>query len=328
MHWAFQDKDNLFIVMDYLAGGDLRYHICKQKKFNEEQSKFFISCLLLGLEYLHFNNIIHRDIKPENLVFDHKGYLYLTDMGIAKLYRKDKTIVDSSGTPGYMSPEVIINQPHDLCSDFFAIGVMLHEFMFCKRPYVGKSRKEIKDQILSKEITIKVSDVPPGWSVEAADLINRLLKRRANQRLGKNGIGEIKDHAWLKDINWNQLYKKELSSPFIPKMGDNFDKNYCNKEDPIDKNTYGLILNKVNQENSFQSFYFNYYDVKSRDVFFELDGLHYTFANMHEEKTEKLNTQRGVSNLSSSIGLKMYENSTNLSQNLNASSLVSPKKSV
>ena len=90
-------------------------------------------------------------------------------MGIAKLYRKDKTIVDSSGTPGYMSPEVIINQPHDLCSDFFAIGVMLHEFMFCKRPYVGKSRKEIKDQILSKEITIKVSDVPPGWSVEAAD---------------------------------------------------------------------------------------------------------------------------------------------------------------
>ena len=79
------------------------------------------------------------------------GYLYLTDLGIAKLYRKDKTIVDSSGTPGYMSPEVIINQPHDLCSDFFAIGVMLHEFMFCKRPYVGKSRKEIKDQIEKNE---------------------------------------------------------------------------------------------------------------------------------------------------------------------------------
>lgn len=134
------------------------------------------------------------------------------------MYRKDKTIVDSSGTPGYMSPEVIINQPHDLSSDFFGIGVMLHEFMFCKRPYVGKSRKEIKDQILSKEITIKVSDVPPGWSVEAADLINRLLKRRANQRLGKNGINEIKEHSWLKDVNWNQLYKKELSSPFIPKV--------------------------------------------------------------------------------------------------------------
>lgn len=139
-------------------------------------------------------------------------------MGIAKLHRKDKTIADTSGTPGYMSPEVILNQPHDLTSDFFAIGVMLHEFMFCKRPYVGKSRKEIKDQILTKEINIKVSDVPQGWSIEAADLINRLLKRRTNQRLGKNGIAEIKEHVWLKDVNWSQLYRKELASPFVPKV--------------------------------------------------------------------------------------------------------------
>lgn len=85
MHYAFQDKDNLFIVLDYLSGGDLRFHICKQKRFNEEQSSkglinflgFFIACLLLGLEYLHYNNIIHRDIKPENLVFDYRGkYLF------------------------------------------------------------------------------------------------------------------------------------------------------------------------------------------------------------------------------------------------------------
>jgi protein kinase A len=73
---------------------------------------------------------MHRDIKPENLVFDDKGYLYLTDMGIAKLSRPDKTCIDSSGTPGYMAPEVISNHHHDLCSDFFAIGVMVYEFMF------------------------------------------------------------------------------------------------------------------------------------------------------------------------------------------------------
>jgi hypothetical protein len=113
---------------------------------------------------------------------------------------------------------------------------------------------------------------------------------------------------------------------FHKKSGDNFDKNYCNKEDPIDKNTYGLILNKVNQENSFQSFYFNYYDNKSKEVFFELDGIHYTFSNLHEEKLEKINTQRGPNNnISSSIGLKIYENSTSLTQNLNAS-FISPKK--
>ena len=84
MHYSFQDKDKLYLVMDLLTGGDLRYHICKRHRFSEKQSRFFIACLLLALEYCHTNHIIHRDIKPENLVLDSKGYLHLTDFGIAK----------------------------------------------------------------------------------------------------------------------------------------------------------------------------------------------------------------------------------------------------
>ena len=86
----------------------------------------------MALEYLHNNSVMHRDIKPENLVFDEMGYLYLTDMGIAKLYRPKYDVIDSSGTPGYMAPEVIMNKNHDLTCDYFAVGVMVHEFMFCK----------------------------------------------------------------------------------------------------------------------------------------------------------------------------------------------------
>ena len=133
MHYAYQDRENLFLIMDYLSGGDLRYQLCKKKKFfSEKESKFFLSSLLLSLEYLHANNVMHRDIKPENLVLDDKGYCYLTDFGIAKVYNKDKTIIDSSGTPGYMAPEVITNKNHDLSVDYFALGVMGYEFMLGK----------------------------------------------------------------------------------------------------------------------------------------------------------------------------------------------------
>ena len=86
MHYSFQDSDNLYLIMDLLTGGDLRYHICKKRYFTEDQTKFFLSCILLGLEYCHYYHIIHRDIKPENLVLDSKGYVHITDFGIAKLH--------------------------------------------------------------------------------------------------------------------------------------------------------------------------------------------------------------------------------------------------
>lgn len=171
MHYAFQTKENLYIVMDYLSGGDLRYNLCKYKKFSEERAKFILSCLILALEYLHTNKIIHRDIKPENMVFDCRGYVYLTDMGIAKLCNKEKELIDSSGTPGYMAPEVITNKDHDFCADYYAIGIILHEFILGKRPYSGKNRLEIKEQMFSREISLKQNEIPIDWSIEAADLL-------------------------------------------------------------------------------------------------------------------------------------------------------------
>lgn len=89
MHFAFQDRENLYLVMDLLTGGDLRYHIARQRKFTEEETKFFIACLIQALEVVHGCGIIHRDIKPENLVFDSDGYLRLTDFGIARYWSPD-----------------------------------------------------------------------------------------------------------------------------------------------------------------------------------------------------------------------------------------------
>ncbi len=101
MHYAFQDRENLYLVIDIMQGGDLRYHFAKHRKFTEEQTKFFMACMLLCLEFLHSKSILHRDIKPENLVFDEAGYMKVTDLGIARVWNPDNA-KDTSGTPGYM----------------------------------------------------------------------------------------------------------------------------------------------------------------------------------------------------------------------------------
>ena len=159
MHFAFQDRENLYLVLDLKNGGDLRYQLSKNKKFNELQSKFFIACIITGLDYIHSNKILHRDIKPENLVFDEKGYLHITDFGIAKKFSFDNS-KDTSGTPGYMAPEVIFMQNHGIAADYFAVGVILYEIIIGRRPYIGRDRKEIRDHMISKQSRITI--VPNG----------------------------------------------------------------------------------------------------------------------------------------------------------------------
>lgn len=149
MYYAFQDRDNLYLVMDLLNGGDLRYHICQHKRFDEKTTKFFVACLVAGLEYCHEKKILHRDIKPENLVIDDEGYLRITDFGIARVWRPENAS-DTSGTPGYMAPEVMCRNNHTYAVDYFAVGIMAYECMNGRRPYVGKSRKEIREHIMSK----------------------------------------------------------------------------------------------------------------------------------------------------------------------------------
>lgn len=147
---AFQDRENLYLIMDLLAGGDLRFHISRKRKFNEVQTskilyflllnkicickkkkEFFIACIVLSLEYVHTNGILHRDIKPENLVFDNKGYLRVTDFGIARVWKPDNS-ADTSGTPGYMAPEVMCRQNHGVAADYYAVGVIAYECMIGK----------------------------------------------------------------------------------------------------------------------------------------------------------------------------------------------------
>jgi len=276
MHYSFQDINNLYLVLDLKTGGDLRYQICLKKFFNENETKFLISCMILQLEYIHYNKIIHRDLKPENLIMDHKGYLYLTDFGIARIQCMNNKN-DTSGTPGYMAPEVICRQEHSIAVDYFALGVICYELMMGKRPYIGNNRKEIKENIMNKQVRIEKYNAqkkegenndnkiyaPKDWSIECIDFINKLLIRIPSKRLGYNGPLEVKNHIWFKDFPWEQLYMKIIHAPYIPENKDNFDYKFCNSIEKIGEKTkerYDKILKNNNFETVFNDYY--YYDRK------------------------------------------------------------------
>ena len=219
--------------MDLLLGGDLRFHLARQKKFNEEQTKFFCACLILALETVHGHMIIHRDIKPENLVFDEHGYLKLTDFGIAREWIADvDNSNETSGTPGYMAPEVMCKRNHGIAADYFAIGVIAWECMFGRRPYLGKTRREIREHIVSQQASIKKHEIPAGWTEDASDFINKCLARRAEKRLGYNGNKEVKSHAWFTDFDWDLLKDGKLKAPYVPDFNKvNFDQNHVNNQE-------------------------------------------------------------------------------------------------
>ena len=287
MHFSFQDINSLYLVMDLITGSDLRYHLSQEKKFSAEVSKFFLACTILGLEYIHYNGIIHRDIKPDNLVLDANGYVKITDFGISREIGK-LIKGESSGTPGYMAPEVMCGKEHSIDSDYFCLGIMAYEFMKGIRPFICKSNKELKDKMMEADKVINKFEMPDGWGIEAGDFINRLIKRKQNERLGHGGDSEVKNHLWFKGFRWDKLYRMELKSPFIPKVQE--EKNIIIP--PIDNEMmkrYKKIMNRKDYKVLFKNFlFFNLYDKNLN---------HEKYKNPHEiYETQLIYKGKGIKN--------------------------------
>ena len=271
-YFSFQDKDFLYLIIDYYPGGDLRFYLEQNIQFNEKQIKFFVANIVLSLRYLRLNNILHRDIKPDNLVFDKKGYLNLTDFGISKKVKNNKIIKDKSGTPGYLSPEVLTGKNQTFSSDYFSLGIIIYELIFLERPFKGKTKQELAENILDNEINLTKDQLPNNFinspnADNLVDFINKLLKRKKEKRLGHKDINEIINHQWLKDINWDNLESKMLleeNIPFIPSPGDNFNflkvNNHLNKKE---KN-YKSYLKLINNSTLFNNFYYNFFANNSK----------------------------------------------------------------
>ncbi|MCQ2820548.1 MAG: protein kinase [archaeon] len=267
MQFAFESTENLYLILDFLSGGDLRYNLCKKKYYSEEQVKFIVACIVLVLENLRAKHIIHRDLKPENLVFDENGFIHITDFGIAYNTMEEMNITDSSGTPGYMAPEIFLHTPQDYSVDYFALGVITHELMLRRRPYSAIERKGYKEEVLTREVQLKKKDLPTqrGWQDESViDFINGLLKRKPRERLGYNSISEIICHPWLSDVDWEGIYGKTITPPFSFESKENFDVEYANKKDDSDMDSEAEDhLNLANSKKYFRDYYFNRFEVKN-----------------------------------------------------------------
>ena len=247
LHFSFQNTNYLYLILDLYTGGDLRYHLFHKNYFEEIQTKFIISNIILGLEYCHSNLIIHRDIKPENIILDNNGYTHITDFGIAMQQSKNATQV--SGTPAYMAPEALFGKAQTIVSDYYSLGVLTFELIFGVKPYNGKNREEIKEKVKNKEIVLnkRSKNIKEKLSKESIDFISKLMQSDPNKRLGYlGGINDIKKHPWLININWKELYNFKLKAPFIPSGYNNYEVQFVTKKIKIGDDTeqrYEDIIN-------------------------------------------------------------------------------------
>uniref|UniRef100_A0A672ZPC2 non-specific serine/threonine protein kinase n=1 Tax=Sphaeramia orbicularis TaxID=375764 RepID=A0A672ZPC2_9TELE len=217
LHYAFQTEGKLYLILDFLRGGDLFTRLSKEVMFTEEDVKFYLAELALALDHLHSLGIIYRDLKPENILLDEEGHIKITDFGLSKeAIDHDKRAYSFCGTIEYMAPEVVNRRGHTQSADWWSFGVLMFEMLTGSLPFQGKDRKETMALILKAKL-----GMPQFLSPEVQSLLRALFKRNPANRLGAGpeGIEEIKRHRFFASIDWNKLYKKEVRPPFKPSVG-------------------------------------------------------------------------------------------------------------
>ncbi|XDV43286.1 hypothetical protein PO909_011791, partial [Leuciscus waleckii] len=228
LHYAFQTEGKLYLILDFLRGGDLFTRLSKEVMFTEEDVKFYLAELALGLDHLHGLGIIYRDLKPENILLDEEGHIKLTDFGLCKeAIDNEKKAYSFCGTVEYMAPEVVNRQGHTHSADWWSFGVLMFEMLTGSLPFQGKDRKETMNLILKARL-----GMPQFLSTEAQSLLRALFKRNPTNRLasGSDGAEEIKRHSFFMTIDWNKLFRREIKPPFQPAVARPDDTFYFDSE--------------------------------------------------------------------------------------------------
>ena len=244
---SFQEGDYLYLVMEYLPGGDLMGLLIARNIFTEEDAKFYICEMILAIDSIHELNCIHRDIKPDNILIGKDGHIKLTDFGLAKISDKvfKEDIIDYKfeenkrvhnrnfscvGTAFYAAPEVITKKEYGQDIDWWSLGTILYEMLVGYAPFCSKKTSDVCYKVAHFEQYLKF---PPNCKASdvCKDLILKLITKSEN-RLGKNGSKEIKAHPFFKGVNWLKI--KEMKPPFIPQLNSDYDTKYFDHFDYIE----------------------------------------------------------------------------------------------
>ncbi|XP_041348214.1 ribosomal protein S6 kinase beta-1-like isoform X2 [Gigantopelta aegis] len=247
--YAFQTGGKLYLILEYLPGGELFMQLEREGIFMEDTACFYLAEITLAIEHLHAEGIIYRDLKPENILLDSVGHVKLTDFGLCKESISEGAVTHTfCGTIEYMAPEILTRSGHGKAVDWWSLGALMFDMLTGAPPFTAENRKKTVDKILKAKLSL-----PPYLTNEARGLIKRLLRKSPVDRLG-GGIDDakpVKSHAFFRHINWSDLLAHRVEPPFKPNVtGDEdvsqFDTKFT-KQTPVDSPDDSYLSESANQ---------------------------------------------------------------------------------
>ena len=220
LRFSFQNPDFLFLVMDFMPGGDLGFYLERDHKFSERRAKFYACEIILAIAELHRHNIIFRDLKPDNVLLSEDGHVRLSDFGLSKENVHFSNIEKSfCGTFAYLAPEMLNKTGHGKAMDWYLVGALVFEMVTGIPPFYSDDQSQLFNNIKSAEL-----EYPETISRDLKSLLARLLEKDPRQRID---LLEIKKHPWFHEVNWDDVLSKKLVPPkphINPKLLNQIDK--------------------------------------------------------------------------------------------------------
>lgn len=262
--YAFQTADKLYMVLDYMAGGELFFWLKKEKKFSESRCRLYAAEITLAIEALHSADIIYRDLKPENILLDETGHIRLTDFGLAKggisVSGAEGGTKTFCGTPEYLAPEILENKGHGKAVDWWALGTLLYEILTGLPPFYDTNVQRMYHKILHEPLKFPKSE-GRQVSEEAKDLLRGLLERRVANRIGSGPTDaqELKRSRFFSQLDFKKVYNKEYPAEFIPPAASsqtdvkNFDAEFTN-EKAADSMVHSAMSETMQEKSNFEGF--------------------------------------------------------------------------